>query len=70
MLATTFLDIDIGLGVGVAYYILAHIARSSQPYSTLLGNIYDTELYKDIKLYKNVYEYELIDFFNIKNFLF
>lgn len=71
-LSVVILDVEIGLGVGVAFYIIAHLVRSSQyvlikvkfvvtnfnfrPYTTLLGNINETEIYKDIKLYKDVRE--------------
>ncbi len=30
LLAVVILDVDLGLGVGVAFYIIAHIVRSTQ----------------------------------------
>ncbi|RMZ97946.1 solute carrier family 26 member 6-like, partial [Brachionus plicatilis] len=59
-LSVIILDIDIGLGVGVAFYILVHLVRSSKPYSTLLGNIPGTELYRDLNLYKDAEEIDHI----------
>lgn len=53
-IATIVLNVDYGLAVGVVYYIIMHIIRSIEPYSTLLGNIPGTELYKDINIYQQV----------------
>lgn len=53
-LATVILNVDYGLGIGVIYYILMHMIRSIEPYSTRLGNIPGTELYKDVNIYKQV----------------
>ncbi|RNA04370.1 solute carrier family 26 member 6-like isoform X2 [Brachionus plicatilis] len=53
-IATVVLNVDYGLAVGVVYYVIMHIIRSIEPYSTRLGNIPGTELYKDIKIYKEI----------------
>ncbi|RNA14710.1 solute carrier family 26 member 6-like [Brachionus plicatilis] len=65
--SVVILDVEIGLGVGVVFYIIAHLVRSSQPYATILGNIYGTELYRDIKLYKDAHEIEKIKIVRIQS---
>ncbi|RNA14745.1 solute carrier family 26 member 6-like [Brachionus plicatilis] len=60
-------DVEIGLGVGVVFYIISHLVRSSQPYATILGNINGTELYKDTKLYKDAHEIENIKIVRVQS---
>ncbi|CAF0929886.1 unnamed protein product [Brachionus calyciflorus] len=67
LLSVVILDIDYGLGIGVGFYILIHIVRSSQPYSSLLGNIPGTELYKDIKVYKDAQEIDQIKIYHFQS---
>ncbi|RNA30886.1 solute carrier family 26 member 6-like [Brachionus plicatilis] len=66
-LATTILNVDYGLGIGVLYYIVTHIIRSIEPYSTRLGNIPGTELYKDIKIYKQAQEIDQIKIIRVQS---
>ncbi|RNA37156.1 solute carrier family 26 member 6-like, partial [Brachionus plicatilis] len=66
-LATVILNVDYGLAVGVVYYISMHIIRSIEPYSTRLGNIPGTELYKDIKIYKQAEEIDQIKIVRVQS---
>jgi MFS superfamily sulfate permease-like transporter len=50
-IAVTFSDVDIGLIIGVLFSFLTVTFRTQRPYVPHIGNIPDTELYKDTSTY-------------------
>jgi hypothetical protein len=48
-LSTTLLGVDLGLGVGVAFSLLVIIYRTVLPYSSVLGQARDTEIFRNTK---------------------
>lgn len=68
-LSILILDVDIGLGIGVGYYVLSNLVRQTYPNSAVLGNISNTEIYKDIKLYKDAKEIDGIKIIRIEESL-
>jgi high affinity sulfate transporter 1 len=51
-LATVFLGVDLGLGVGVAFSLLVIIFRIVLPYSSVLGQAKDTEIFRNTKYFE------------------
>lgn len=52
--ATVILDTDIGLVISILFSFLVVVVRTQTTKRSVLGNIPDTELYEDVKRYKNV----------------
>lgn len=76
-LSVSFINIDVGLGIGVFFSILTIVWRSQRPHTALLGLVPDTGLYKDIHRYPKakeepgikIYEFAApIIFANVKTF--
>lgn len=53
-LAVVFIAIDIGLLVGIILSLACIFVRGMKPYTCLLGNVPQTDLYLDITRYKRV----------------
>ncbi|XP_035825356.1 prestin [Aplysia californica] len=52
-LSTVFLDVDLGLLIGLIYNLVPILLRTQEPYVTLLGRLPDTDVYVDTKVYSN-----------------
>lgn len=53
-LAVVIVSIDVGLLVGIILSLACIFIRSVKPYTCVLGNVPNTDLYLDIKRYKAV----------------
>uniref|UniRef100_A0A8C5QDK2 STAS domain-containing protein n=1 Tax=Leptobrachium leishanense TaxID=445787 RepID=A0A8C5QDK2_9ANUR len=53
-IAAIILGLDLGLLAGLVFGLLTVVLRVQFPASSSLGNAPDTELYKDLKIYKNL----------------
>lgn len=53
-LTVVIVAIDIGLLVGIILSLACIFIRGMKPYTCLLGNVPNTDLYLDIKRYKGV----------------
>lgn len=53
-LTVVLVSIDIGLAVGVALSLACIFIRGMKPYTCLLGNVPQTDLYLDVNRYKSV----------------
>uniref|UniRef100_A0A4W3HQ37 Solute carrier family 26 member 4 n=1 Tax=Callorhinchus milii TaxID=7868 RepID=A0A4W3HQ37_CALMI len=54
--ASVFLGLDIGLLVGVIFELLTVVLRTQFPVYAVLGNVPNTNIYRNIKTYKNIVE--------------
>ncbi|XP_006820996.1 prestin-like [Saccoglossus kowalevskii] len=63
-------DVDVGLLMGVGYAIFMHVWRTQEPYCTLLGNIPNTDIYKDIMWYEDANEIPGIKIFCMQSSLY
>ncbi|KAH9504995.1 hypothetical protein Btru_061361 [Bulinus truncatus] len=68
--ATVFLDVDLGLLVGVLFNLLSVIMKSQRPYSCLLGQVPGTDIYRDTSVYKVAEEIPNIKIFRFDSALF
>ncbi|CAL1539051.1 unnamed protein product [Lymnaea stagnalis] len=68
--ATVFLDVDLGLLVGVVFALLTVIMKSQRPYACLLGQVPGTDIYKDVDVYKVAEEIPNIKIFRFDCALF
>ncbi|ELU09702.1 hypothetical protein CAPTEDRAFT_129630 [Capitella teleta] len=50
-LSTVLIDVDIGLFVGLGFSLLTVVYRTQAPYTSLLGRVPNTDIYKDISIY-------------------
>ncbi|KAK3581235.1 hypothetical protein CHS0354_032954 [Potamilus streckersoni] len=69
-LGTVLLDVDMGLAVGVIFALLTIICRSQRPYVCVVGQIPDTDIYRDISVYREAKEIEGIKIFRFEHSLF
>ncbi|KAK3730766.1 hypothetical protein RRG08_015683 [Elysia crispata] len=51
-LATVFLDVDLGLLIGLIYNLVPILLRTQQPYHCLLGKLPDADIYVDLKVHR------------------
>ncbi|XP_033647482.1 pendrin-like isoform X2 [Asterias rubens] len=51
-LSTILLGVDIGLAIGVVFSLMTVIIRTQQPYSSIIGRIPGTDIYRDINYYE------------------
>ncbi|XP_044763408.1 solute carrier family 26 member 10-like isoform X2 [Coccinella septempunctata] len=68
-LLTLLLDIGLALAVGVIISLFGIILQSYRPYSCLLGNVPNTDLYLDLERYKAVQEIPGIKIFHFSGIL-
>ncbi|KAG5891410.1 hypothetical protein JTB14_031477 [Gonioctena quinquepunctata] len=61
---TLFVQISYGLAAGVAVSLLSIFLQGYKPYTCILGEVPNTDLYLDIKRYKGVQEIEGIKIFH------
>ncbi|XP_073500992.1 solute carrier family 26 member 6-like isoform X2 [Phyllobates terribilis] len=54
--ATILLNLDLGLGVSVAFSLLTIIFRTQWPHYSLLGQVSSTDIYRDVTLNKQALE--------------
>ncbi|XP_069592438.1 solute carrier family 26 member 6-like isoform X2 [Ranitomeya imitator] len=54
--ATILLNLDLGLGVSVAFSLLTIIFRTQWPHYSLLGQVSSTDIYRDVTQYKQALE--------------
>lgn len=54
MLATALVSTELGLLIGVCFSVICVIARTQMPRATVLGNLKGTEIYEDLRKYKNL----------------
>ncbi|NXE51208.1 S26A6 protein, partial [Casuarius casuarius] len=54
--ATLLLNLDLGLGVSVAFALLTVIFQTQLPHYSILGHISDTDIYRDVAEYKKAQE--------------
>uniref|UniRef100_A0A8C4JX11 Solute carrier family 26 member 6 n=1 Tax=Dromaius novaehollandiae TaxID=8790 RepID=A0A8C4JX11_DRONO len=54
--ATLLLNLDLGLGVSVAFALLTIIFQTQLPRYSILGHISDTDIYRDVAEYKKAQE--------------
>ncbi|KAH9504783.1 hypothetical protein Btru_061948 [Bulinus truncatus] len=75
--ATVFLDVDLGLLIGLIYNLLPILLRTQNPYSCLLGRLPNTDIYVDCNIYTDampvpgikIFKYESpLYFANMDNF--
>ena len=69
-LATVILDVDYGLLAGVIIGILTIVFRVQRPYACLLGQIPETDIYRDVTVYKEAKEFPNIKIFRFENSIF
>lgn len=69
-LGTALLDVDYGLGVGVGFSLITVLGRSSRPYSCLLGQMPNTDIYRDISVYRSASEIPGIKIFRFDSSLY
>ncbi|XP_033744997.1 LOW QUALITY PROTEIN: prestin-like [Pecten maximus] len=69
-LATAVLDVDLGLMTGVGVAILTIVYRVQRPYSCLLGQMPETDIYRDVSVYKEAVEIPDVKIFRFENALF
>lgn len=62
-LVVVIIDIDIGLLAGIIISILALYIKGLKSYSSMLGQIPDTDIYVDLKTHKNVMELSNVKIF-------
>ncbi|XP_065323261.1 prestin-like isoform X2 [Gordionus sp. m RMFG-2023] len=70
LLATVFLDVDVGLALGVIYALLTLVVRTQKPKIIVLGNISGTELYVDLKKYPKAYPIDNVLIYSFQCFLY
>lgn len=51
-LATVFLDVDLGLLIGLIYNLVPILLRTQDPYHCLLGKLPDADIYVDLKVHR------------------
>ncbi|NXJ92045.1 S26A6 protein, partial [Corythaixoides concolor] len=68
--ATLMLNLDIGLGVSVAFSLLTVIFRSQLPHYSILGRISDTNVYKDVAEYQMAQEVPGVKIFRSSSTLY
>lgn len=68
--ATVILDVDIGLMVGVVVGILTIVYRVQRPYACVLGQIPETDIYRDVRVYKEAIEFPRIKIYRFENAIF
>ncbi|NXA56536.1 S26A6 protein, partial [Nothocercus julius] len=54
--ATILLNLDLGLGVSVAFTLLTVIFQTQLPHYSILGHVADTDVYRDVAEYKEAQE--------------
>ncbi|XP_074053974.1 solute carrier family 26 member 6 isoform X2 [Macrotis lagotis] len=54
--ATVLLNLDIGLAVAVAFALISVIFRTQRPHYSILGQVPDTDIYRDVTQYKEAKE--------------
>uniref|UniRef100_A0A8B9Q6V8 Solute carrier family 26 member 6 n=1 Tax=Apteryx owenii TaxID=8824 RepID=A0A8B9Q6V8_APTOW len=54
--ATLLLNLDLGLGVSVAFALLTVVFQTQLPHYSILGHISDTDIYRDVVEYKQAQE--------------
>ncbi|XP_063444496.1 prestin-like isoform X1 [Mytilus trossulus] len=69
-LATVLLDVDLGLLVGVVIGLLTIVYRVQRPYACVLGQIPNTDIYRDVKVYKEAQEFPRLKIFRFENAIF
>ncbi|XP_059150596.1 prestin-like [Physella acuta] len=75
--ATVLLDVDLGLLIGLIYNLVPILLRTQEPYSCLLGHLPNTDIYVDMKVYREavpvpgvkIFKFEApLYFANMENF--
>jgi solute carrier family 26 protein len=62
-LAVVIIDIDIGLLIGIIISVLALYIKGLKSYSSMLGQVPDTDIYVDLKTHKNAIQMPNIKIF-------
>ncbi|XP_065543897.1 solute carrier family 26 member 6 isoform X2 [Lathamus discolor] len=68
--ATLTLNLDIGLGVSVAFGLLTVIFRTQLPHYSILGRIPDTDTYRDVAQYRMAQEVPGVKIFHSSSTLY
>ncbi|NWU67556.1 S26A6 protein, partial [Pterocles burchelli] len=68
--ATLLLNLDIGLGVSVAFGLLTVIFRTQLPHYSILGRISDTDIYRDVAEYQTAHEVPGVKIFRSSSTLY
>ncbi|XP_051871266.1 sulfate transporter isoform X2 [Pristis pectinata] len=66
MLATALVSTELGLLIGVCFSVICVVARTQVPRATVLGNLKGTEIYEDLRRYKNLQELPGIKIFRFE----
>ncbi|XP_032895610.1 pendrin isoform X1 [Amblyraja radiata] len=69
-IASILLGLDLGLLAGVCFELLTVVLRAQFPVSTALGNVPNTDIYKNMKRYKNLIEPSGVKIFRFSSPLF
>ncbi|XP_078409532.1 pendrin isoform X1 [Cetorhinus maximus] len=69
-IAAILLGLDLGLLVGVCFELLTVVLRAQFPASAALGNVPNTDIYKNLKKYKNLVEPSGVKIFKFSSPLF
>ncbi|XP_078597079.1 prestin-like isoform X1 [Branchiostoma floridae x Branchiostoma japonicum] len=69
-LAVFLLGLDIGLGTGMAFSLLTVLFRSQRPATTLLGQVPNCDIYRDLHNYKAAQEIPSVKIFRFDMSLF
>ncbi|XP_051889351.1 pendrin-like isoform X2 [Pristis pectinata] len=69
-IASILLGLDLGLLVGVCFELLTVVLRAQFPVSTALANVPNTDIYKNLKRYKNLVEPTGVKIFKFSSPLF
>uniref|UniRef100_A0A672NP91 Solute carrier family 26 member 4 n=1 Tax=Sinocyclocheilus grahami TaxID=75366 RepID=A0A672NP91_SINGR len=69
-LASIVLGLDVGLLAGLVFEMGTVVVRTQFPSCATLGNVSNTDIYKNMKDYKNIYEPEGVKIFRIPSPIF
>ncbi|XP_036593646.1 solute carrier family 26 member 6 isoform X2 [Trichosurus vulpecula] len=68
--ATVLLNLDLGLAVAVAFSLLSVIFRTQLPRYSILGQVSDTDIYRDVTQYKEAKEVPGVKIFSCSSTLY
>ncbi|XP_064632130.1 prestin-like isoform X3 [Lineus longissimus] len=69
-LATALLDVDLGLGIALAFTLFTVVWRTQGPYTCILGRMPHTDIYKDTTVYNDAEEVKGIKLFRFGGSLY
>ncbi|CAH1782637.1 unnamed protein product [Owenia fusiformis] len=67
---TVFLDVDLGLIIGVGFSLLTVVFRTQRPHTCILGRVAHTDLYRDVQMYNGLKEIPGVKIFRFEASLY